>query len=340
VSPGARSSFDDAAVRESLTAAGLTPTMVSDLLKLCSKMKPGLVEVAGSTDHVRELQPLLKAAGVGQLGLRQKATIALRSLATRESLLPAKPKEDAGGATADKEAATKEPATAEAKASVTSDPDMEMKAVKIENGAVGAQNVLRSVKAALVPGSLTCYSCRVTLPEDKFSQDQLARSTKRRCEACDFTARVNGGTRFTAAVAAAVVIQAKAKGRLVRHGYSVTRSTEDPASHKPEDTSSAGDTLPATAAPAAPPEGTSAPPSEKELSQATAVALYDQMATIGIAPPFLKPLRKALPVLIGIAYDGDTDGLLAALKSGGITDLKLLQQCAMAVMELAGAAKE
>ena len=64
------------------------------------------------------------------------------------------------------------------------------------------------------------------------------------------------------------------------------------------------------------------------------------MASAGIAPPALVPLRPRLPALAELAYERNTGGLVDALNAAGMSDLKLLQQTAMAIMELVGMAGE
>ena len=251
-------------------------------------------------------------------------------------------------------------APAKAEGSVLEEQKAIPKAVsKHERVESAAQNVLRSFAAGLVPGTLTCHSCRVVLPESKFSRGQLSKEARRRCVGCDFSdgGRVDGGVRFTAAVAATTAIQACARGHLARRrgqrgSPSMVRqepsgSRQQPSGARKEDRrkqqkgkgqrSKRGESqAKATEAPA---EAADAEPSEKELRQSNAIALYDQMALIGIAPPTLAPLRAALPDLTELAFEGDMDQLLAALQTAGISDLKVLQQTAMAIMVLAGVAE-
>ena len=134
--------------------------------------------------------------------------------------------------------------------------------------------------------------------------------------------RDEGGVRFNQATAAALVMQSRTRGALSRRGWAP--SAPQPATPQ------------GTAAVEAALAGETPEPTEEELALAGAVALYDQMVAVGIAPPALAPLRKQLPALAALAYERDTSGLVDALSAAGVSDPKVVQSCALAIMELVG----
>jgi len=291
------------AIKQALSAAGLTETMIADLLVLSAKLEPGMLEIAAG-ERRGELMPLLKAAGVNQLGLRQKATLALHSLAS-DTQAAAEACAGAAKAAAEKAVATK----------------------------AMAQEALKSVAVGMVP------------PEGS------VRDRNRR----EFRAfRPGEQVRFTVAVAATTVMQAAARGRQCRRPSDrarlAARATERPGSRGAQESEpaaraghaeGAGEAA-AAGAPVAMDSTDSEPaePTPKDIAQACAVGLYDQMVSVGVAPAPLVPLRPILGKLTGLAYDGDTQGLMSALMAAGVTQPALLQKCGLAIMELTGAVSE
>ena len=72
-----------------------------------------------------------------------------------------------------------------------------------------------------------CRFCRQNLPASSYSQDQwstLKRNSRRSCTGCDFRIPEQTGVRYTKAVAATTVIQARARGSLVRRGRAAPSS--------------------------------------------------------------------------------------------------------------------
>ena len=284
-------------MRDALVGAGLTETQCDDLFALSQKLPMGLLEMAASENSDVDLPPLLKASGVRQMEVRQQAMLVLRKLAEEEE------EKKAAAVEAERVAAAK---AAETKAT--------------------AQNALRSLSAAggaPPPDSIVCRSCRKALPPTSFAPKQFC-NMRWRSIGCDFSVRDEGGVRYNQATAAALVMQARARGVLARRGWTPSA----PPQAMPQ---AAGSAVEAALA-----GGETAEPTEEELALAGAVALYDQMVTVGIAPPALAPLRKELPALAALAYERDTSGLVDALSAAGVTDPQVVQSCSLAIMELVG----
>jgi hypothetical protein len=186
-----------------------------------------------------------------------------------------------------------------------------------------------------------CRFCRNNLPASSYSQDQwstLKRNSRRSCTGCDFRIPEQTGVRYTKAVAATTVIQARARGSLVRRGRAAPSSQATAATSGVKRAASKEAAKPGASGDAAPADDA---PSPKDLALSGAVALYDQMATLGIAPRALASLRPQLPKLAAFAYERDTNGLVDALNAMGLgSNVPMLQQCAMAIMELVGNAAE
>ena len=239
----------------------------------------------------------LKPDGSGRVGVKvdgEENTVALKP--TTLTLL--------GGATT-----TAEKAAAAAKAS-----EARMAAVRL------ASSVAKAHKPPTV--SWMCRFCRNALPPTSFSPRERPKS-RRCCAGCNFRVHDEGGTRYAKAVAASIVLQARARGSMARRG-------PPPPSPLCDARSAAPTPLP-TPSPTPETEGAAAEaqeaaePTPKQLALSGAIALYDQMAAAGIAPAALAPLRPRLPALAELAYERNTGGLVDALSAAGLTDLKLLQ---------------
>lgn len=231
-------------------------------------------------------------------------------------------------------------------ASAVEDAAAATKAAEARSAAV---RLASSVAKAHTPPTVlwTCRFCRNALAPTSFSPRERPKAASRRCcTGCDFRVRDEDGLRYAKAVAACIVLQARARGSLVRCGKALASAPHGDESDAPKPTptpATQGATHGAhqgAAAQADAAEAELAAPTPKELALSCAVALFDQMASAGIAPPALVPLRPRLPALAEFAYERNTGGLVDALSAAGMSDLKLLQQGAMAIMELVGAAGE
>ena len=204
-------------------------------------------------------------------------------------------------------------------------------ATKAAEARSAAVRLAGSVAKAHKPPTVlwTCRFCRNALAPTSFSPRERPKA-RRCCTGCNFRVHEEGGVRYAKAVAACIVLQARARGSMVRCG----RAPASPPCGAERDAPKPAPT-PATEGAAVQAQATEAEaeaeaeavePTPKELALSCAVALYDQMASAGIAPPALVPLRPQLPALAELAYERNTGGLVDALNAAGLTDLKLLQR--------------
>ena len=202
-------------------------------------------------------------------------------------------------------------------------------ATKAAEARSAAVRLAGSVAKAHKPPTVlwTCRFCRNALAPTSFSPRERPKA-RRCCTGCNFRVHEEGGVRYAKAVAACIVLQARARGSMVRCGKAPGSppSGAERVAPKPAPTPATEGAASEAQAAEAEAEAGAAEPTPKELALSCAVALYDQMASAGIAPPALVPLRPRLPALAELAYERNTGGLVDALNAAGLTDLKLLQR--------------
>ncbi|KAL3900933.1 MAG: hypothetical protein SGPRY_012366 [Prymnesium sp.] len=182
-----------------------------------------------------------------------------------------------------------------------------------------------------------CFACRKEMPLSSFSKKmQQYSGFQRRCISCDFTKRDKAGrVLFDTAVAATTHIQAHIRGALLRRGSEQTTAASSHGTY-----GHAGDAEEhAQRGCVATEEGQTldeALPCAKDIALSGAVALYDQMALVGIAPPALAKLRGSLPSLVVAAYSGEAQEILQALQAAGVSHPEQLKRCTKALVELVG----
>ena len=200
-------------------------------------------------------------------------------------------------------------------------------ATKAAEARSAAVRLAGSVAKAHKPPSVlwACRFCRNALAPTSFSPRERPKS-RRCCTGCNFRVHEEGGVRYAKAVAACIVLQARARGSMVRRGRAPASPPCGAERDAPKPAPTPATEGAAAEAEAAEAEAEAAEPTPKDLALSGAVALYDQMASAGIAPPALAPLRPRLPALAELAYERNTGGLVDALNAAGLTDLKLLQR--------------